>query len=85
MSSYFFGCYLAFTNFIFYKKNNKIFAIAAIINILVNLILNYFLIPAYGIIGAAYATFISFLIFAAFIGTIAIKLYPEISWSKIGK
>lgn len=85
MSSFFFGCYLAFTNFIFYKKKNKIFALAAVINIVLNLILNYLLIPALGIIGAAYATFVSFLIFATFIAAIASRLYPEIIWTKISK
>lgn len=79
-SSFFFGCYLAFTNLLFYLKKNRIFAIAAIINIFVNLILNFLLIPKLGIIGAAYATFISFLIFAVIIVTIAIRSFPQMPW-----
>lgn len=84
-SSFFFGCYLAFTNLIFYLKKNRIFGIAAVINIFVNLVLNFMLIPQLGIIGAAYATFISFLIFALIISTIAIRAFPQLPWLNLKK
>lgn len=80
MSSFFFGCYLAFTNLLFYLKKSTIFTITAVINIIFNLLLNYLLIPQLGIQGAAYATFISFFIFAAFIAFMAIRAFPELPW-----
>jgi O-antigen/teichoic acid export membrane protein len=81
-SSFFFGCYLAFTNFIFYVKKNKIFGYLSIVNIAVNLFLNYTLIAKYGIMGGGYATFISFFIFAVIIIFISIRIYP-MPWLKV--
>lgn len=81
-SSFFFGCYLAFTNYIFYLKRTKTFAYVSIMNIILNLILNLILIKHYGAIGAAYATFLSFFLFALIIAIIAIKIYP-MPWMNI--
>ncbi|EDM37186.1 probable lipopolysaccharide biosynthesis protein [Pedobacter sp. BAL39] len=75
-SCFFFGCYLAFTNYISYLKKTKVFAYISIINIVFNLVLNYVLIHKFGILGAAYATFISFFLFALVVASIAIKMYP---------
>jgi O-antigen/teichoic acid export membrane protein len=66
-SCFFFGCYVAFTNYISYLK---------IVNITLNMLLNFLLIKQYGIFGAALATFCSFGFFALIIAFVAIKIYP---------
>ena len=61
---YFFqGMYLLFANIIFYLKRTKILFYLSFINIIINLSLNYFLIPMLGHIGAAYAICISVFVF----------------------
>ena len=45
-----------------YSRNMKWVAISTIISALINLILNYFFIPHWGIIGAAYATLIAYIV-----------------------
>lgn len=74
---YFFqGLYLLFANLIFYLKKTKVFFYLSFINIIINLSLNYFLIPIFGPIGAAYATFISFFVFFVTIAIYGNKVYP---------
>jgi O-antigen/teichoic acid export membrane protein len=74
---YFFqGMYLLFANIIFYLKKTTILFYFSFINILINLSLNYFLIPKFGPMGAAYATFISFLVFFIMIAIYCNKMYP---------
>lgn len=74
---YFFqGLYLLFANVIFYLKKTKVFFYLSFINILINLSLNYFLIPIFGPMGAAYATFISFFVFFVTIAIYCNKIYP---------
>lgn len=74
---YFFqGLYLLFANIIFYLKKTKFFFYLSFVNILVNLGLNYFLIPILGPMGAAYATFISFFVFFVTIAIYCNKIYP---------
>ncbi len=46
-----------------FSKNHKFFFVLILIAAVVNVTLNYFFIPLYGINGAAYSTFISLLIF----------------------
>lgn len=45
-----------------YSKNMKWVAVSTIISAIVNLLLNYFFIPKWGIIGAAIATYISYVL-----------------------
>jgi len=58
----FFGCYSLRVGFVLYFKRNIYLTYLAFIKITLNLVLNYFLIKYYGVIGAAYATAISFFI-----------------------
>jgi len=60
LGSVFYGGYALFSGFLHFSKKSKILAGLAIVNISLNLILNYFLIKSYGAIGAAYATIISY-------------------------
>ena len=76
LSYFFWGGYLIFAAYIFYLKKTIILTYLAIINVILNLGLNYFLIINYGIIGAAYATTISFFVLFILITFISNKLYP---------
>lgn len=58
----FYGGYALFSSFLHFAKKTYIFAWLAVVNIMTNLILNYFFIKAFGAIGAAYATIISYAI-----------------------
>lgn len=60
LGSLFYGGYALFTGFIHFSKKTYKLAILAIVNVGMNLILNYLLIKEYGAIGAAYATAISY-------------------------
>jgi O-antigen/teichoic acid export membrane protein len=74
---YFFqGLYLLFANIIFYLKKTKVFFYVSFVNVILNLGLNYYLIPSLGPIGAAYATCISFFIFFITIAIYCNKVYP---------
>ena len=76
LSYLFWGGYLIFTGFIFHLKKTMILAYLAILNVVLNLVLNYFLITKFGVIGAAYATTISFFIVFILVAVISNKLYP---------
>jgi len=60
LGSLFYGGYALFSGFLNYAKKSMILAYLAVVNVSLNLILNYFLIKFYGAIGAAYATIISY-------------------------
>lgn len=60
LGAFFYAGYAIFSGFIHFSKKTHILAGLAIINVATNIILNYFLIKAYGAIGAAYATVISY-------------------------
>jgi O-antigen/teichoic acid export membrane protein len=55
------GWYQLFYNIIVYEGKTKIFMYITISSGILNLILNYFFIKLYGIIGAAIATLVAFL------------------------
>ena len=75
--AYFFqGMYLLFTNILFYLKRTKVLFYFSFINVVINLSLNYFLLPLLGPIGAAYATCISFFIFFITIAIYSNKIFP---------
>ena len=60
LGSLFYGGYALFSGFLHYSKKSMILAYLSVINVSLNLVLNYLLINAYGAIGAAYATIISY-------------------------
>ena len=77
-SSYlFWGGYLIFSGYIFHLKKTMILAYLSVLNVALNLILNYLLISKYGVIGAAYATTISFFVVFILCAFISNKLYPD--------
>ncbi|MBS1620045.1 MAG: oligosaccharide flippase family protein [Bacteroidetes bacterium] len=62
LSYFFWGVYIIFTGFIFYYKKTKVLGYLAIVNVILNIGLNYLLILRFGAIGAVYATCISFFV-----------------------
>lgn len=56
---YFYFCYAFPANYEFYRRNTKIVAIVFILTAILNLILNYALIPEYGMFGAQLGSCIS--------------------------
>ena len=72
----FLGFYKMFSSYILYLKKNIILTYLAVFNIITNIVLNYFLISAYGTMGAAYATVISYFLFFVITAGISQKIYP---------
>ncbi|HEU0111367.1 MAG TPA: oligosaccharide flippase family protein [Flavisolibacter sp.] len=67
LSYFFWGIYILFTGFIFYEKQTKQLGYLAILNVGLNVVLNYVLIQKFGALGAVYATCISFFVVAAIV------------------
>ena len=76
VSYLFWGGYSIFGRYIFYLKKTYIMTYLAILNVALNLGLNYFFILKFGTIGAAYATVISFFIVFISVMIISSRLYP---------
>lgn len=72
----FWGGYLLFSDYIFFLKKTKILAYLAIVNVMLNFALNFYLINQFGAIGAAYATTLSFLVVFILIAIISNRLFP---------
>lgn len=76
LTNIFNGLYFFFVRpLLFMKKNTHFVSIATIITAVINIILNYFLITEHGMIGAAWATFISIIIKVTLIYIFAQKKY----------
>jgi O-antigen/teichoic acid export membrane protein len=80
----FLGFYKIFAGFIFYDKKNHLLSYIAVFNVVINLFLNYYLIKAYGSMGAAYATVISYFVFFIITAVISNRLHP-MPWFDFGK
>lgn len=76
LSYVFWGIYILMTGYIFFSGKSQFLGKLAILNIVINLTLNYFLISKFGALGAAYATCLSFLIIAAIVSVKANQLSP---------
>ena len=76
LSYFFWGLYILFSGFIFYLGKTKFLGVLAIINVALNLVLNYILINWLGALGAAYATCISFFVIAVIVFIEVNKHYP---------
>lgn len=76
LSYLFWSGYLIFASYINYYKKNKILGYLAILNVGLNITLNYFFIDRYGSIGAAYATCVSFFVIFAIVAYMANKICP---------
>jgi O-antigen/teichoic acid export membrane protein len=81
LSYVFWGANIIFSAYIYYLKKTTILAYLSIVNIILNIALNFVLINVYGAIGAAYATCISFFVVAVLIIYYANKFYP-MPWLK---
>lgn len=71
LAYFFYGMYALFSGQVHYFKNSKALLIVAFINIISNLLLNYFLIKWFGAIGAAYATVFSYIIVMIYMFVVA--------------
>jgi O-antigen/teichoic acid export membrane protein len=78
---FFWAIYVVFAGYIFYLKKTKILGYLSILNISLNLVLNYFLILKFGPIGASYATCISYFVIASIITIVATSFY-SLPWLK---
>ncbi len=76
LSYFFYAIYQIFSTVLSFEKKTKIFGYLALFNSILNCILNYFLIIEYGAIGAAYATLITFILFALIIGIVSHRVTP---------
>lgn len=68
--------YLCYVNFTFYMKKTLLISLATVSAMLINIALNYYLIPSYGIAGAAWATVVAYAtlaLFHYFIATVILK------------
>ena len=74
LSYFFWGIYIIFSSFIFYSRKTKFLGYLAILNVLLNVALNYILIQKFGALGAAYATAISFFVVALIVGWKAVTM-----------
>jgi O-antigen/teichoic acid export membrane protein len=72
----FLGMYKVFTNYIFFEKKTHILAIMTFGSLLLNLLLNYFFIQAYGAIGVAYATALTVGVFFVMAAIVAAIVHP---------
>lgn len=55
-----------FVNVEFFFEKNKLIAVASVLSALLNIVLNYLLIPIYGFVAAGYTTMICYFIYAIF-------------------
>jgi len=76
LSYFFWGVYILFSGFIFFSGRTKVLGVLAVVNVVLNIGLNYLFIKRFGPLGAAYATCISFFIVSVVIVWKANKLYP---------
>ncbi len=72
----FYGLYINFTAGIYIEEKTNYFPIVTGTGALVNILANLFLIPIYGIMGAAIATFASYFIMAVGLYFVSQKFYP---------
>jgi O-antigen/teichoic acid export membrane protein len=69
--------YFLVTNLIFFEKKTKILAFITMMGAFLNIILNYILIKLFGVIGVAYATAITWLLFFISILIFDIKIIKD--------
>lgn len=72
----FHGMYFMVVNYIFYAKKTKYIGIVMTILASLNIMLNFFLVPNFGALGAAYATTLVYLLEFVVMWIIASKIYP---------
>ncbi|MDB5256722.1 MAG: polysaccharide biosynthesis protein [Chitinophagaceae bacterium] len=78
----FLGMYKMVVGVLFYEKKTVMLSALAVINVALNLLLNYFMIRSMGAIGAAYATALSYLIVFVITFYLANRMY-KLPWFKL--
>lgn len=76
LSYFIWGVYMVFAGYIFYAKKTKVLGVLSVVNVILNIMLNYFLILKFGAIGASYATCISFFVVTIVVLKKAESLFP---------
>src|SRR5690606_10190492 len=76
------GVYQVFFPYLVHVNKTRFLAVCTIVAALVNILLNYFLIKAFGSIGAAYATAVAFFVSAVLVFWYQQKYYP-MPWFKL--
>lgn len=66
VSIFFTFIYMVFANIEFFYKKNKFIVTSSVIAAIVNIMLNYLLIPRYGYVSAAYTTLFCYIVFGCF-------------------
>jgi O-antigen/teichoic acid export membrane protein len=69
--------YFLVTNFIFFKKRTKILAKVTFSGAILNLILNYFFIQEFDVIGVAYATALTWAVFFLVVFVMVVNIYKK--------
>ena len=77
ISYFFWSIYLAYSPFFFYEKKTVLISSISIIAFFFNLLANYWLVPLYGGLGAAYATLISFGIVLLIVSILILKIHKN--------
>jgi O-antigen/teichoic acid export membrane protein len=78
----FLGMYKLVTLYIFYMKKTGLLSSFTLINGSLNIVLNYFFIKTFGVLGAAYATILSMFIIFVISFIISHKVYP-MPWNPV--
>lgn len=71
-----FGIYQIFFPYLVHVKKTKLLAFISPVAALVNITSNFYLIPEFGMVGAAYSTIIAYLISASFVVLFSTKYFP---------
>ena len=81
LTTYYFlqGIYFVFSSILFYTKKTRYFMWVSLVNIVLNLLLNYFLVTSIGAVGAAIASVISMAVFLLLIILLSHQKLP-IPW-----
>lgn len=56
--------YLVYVNFVFYQKKSILISCSTLMALVVNVALNYYLIPQFGVAGSAWATVVAYIVLA---------------------
>lgn len=70
------GFYFMVTNYIFYVKKTHMLSVMTLLSVVVIVLLNYTLIPSFGIKGSVYAMMVSWLVLFLLAWRLAHHLYP---------
>ncbi len=82
LSYFFWGVYILFAGYIFYTKKTKVLGYLSLLNVILNIVLNFLFIKKFGALGAAYATCVSFFVVSVIIVLRSLKLFPDLPWAK---